>query len=74
MAPLAAAGFATMLHLLLEVNEYYGDVLLGTHNVRGIADSMNDLSYGLVGVLVYTIIAKRSMFLRLRRTRPKKKG
>jgi hypothetical protein len=74
MAPLAAAGFATMLHLLLEINEYYGDVLLGTHNVRGIADSMNDLAYGLLGVLVYTIIAKRSVFLRLRRTRPKKKG
>ncbi len=74
MTPLAAAGFATMLHLLLEINEYYGDVLLGTHNVRGIADSMNDLAYGLLGVIVYTIIAKRSVFLRLRRTRPKKKG
>jgi len=74
MRPLAAAGFATMLHLLLEINEYYGDVLLGTHNVRGIADSMNDLAYGLAGVLVYTIVAKRSMFLRLRRTKPKKKG
>jgi hypothetical protein len=73
-APLAAAGFATMLHLLLEVNEYYGDVLLGTHNVRGIMDSMNDLSFGLAGVLVYTLIAKRNMFLRMRRTRPKKKG
>jgi len=44
MAPLAAAGFATILPLLLDVNEYYGGVLLGTHNVRGIADSMNDLS------------------------------
>jgi hypothetical protein len=74
LAPLAAAGFATMLHVLLEVNEYYGDVMLGTHNVRGIADSMNDLSFGLAGVLVYTIVAKRSMFLRLRRTRPKRKG
>jgi hypothetical protein len=74
MAPLAAAGFATMLHLLLEINEYYGDVLLGTHNVRGIADSINDLAFGLAGVLVYAIIAKRSVFLRLRRTRPKKRG
>ncbi|HUQ41006.1 MAG TPA: hypothetical protein VM052_00745 [Candidatus Limnocylindrales bacterium] len=72
LAPLAAAGLATILHLVLEVNEYYGDVILGTHNVRGIADSMNDLSYGLLGVLVYTIIAKRSVFLRLRRTRPRK--
>lgn len=74
LAPLAAAGSATMRHLLLEVNEYYGDLILGTHNVRGIMDSMNDLSYGLLGVLVYTIIAKRNMFLRLRRTRPRKAG
>lgn len=69
----AAAGLATMLHLLLEVNEYYGDLILGTHNVRGIMDSMNDLSYGLLGVLVYTIIAKRNMFLRLRQRDPGKR-
>ena len=47
---------------------------MGTHNVRGIADSMNDLAYGLLGVLVYAIVAKRSVFLRMRRTRPRKKG
>ena len=73
-APLAAAGLATILHVTLECWEYYGDVLLGTHNVRGIADSINDLAYGLGGMVVYTMIAKRSWFLRLRRTRPKKRG
>ena len=74
LTPLAAAGLATILHVTLECWEYYGDVLLGTHNVRGVADSINDLAYGLLGVVTYTIIAKRSVFLRLRRTRPKKKG
>jgi len=73
-APLAAAGLATILHVTLECWEYYGDVLLGTHNVRGVADSINDLAYGLAGVLAYTLVAKRSWFLRLRRTRPKKRG
>lgn len=70
---LAAVGFSTMLHVLLEVQEYYGDVLLGTHNVKGITDSINDLAYGLAGVVVYGLVAKRWMYLRRRRTRPKKR-
>ena len=49
-------------------------MLLCTHNVRGIAYSINYLAYGIAGIVVYTMIAKRSVFLRLRRTRPKKKG
>jgi hypothetical protein len=73
LAPLAAAGLATMLHVALEIQEYYGDVLLHTHNVKGIADSMNDLAYGLIGVVAYTLIAKRWMYLRRRRTTPKKR-
>lgn len=70
---LAAVGFSTMLHVLLEVQEYYGDVLLGTHNVKGIADSINDLAYGLAGVILYGLVAKRWMYLRRRRTRPTKR-
>lgn len=73
LAPLAAAGVATICHLFLEIQEYYGDVLLHTQNVRGLADSMNDLAFGLAGVLVYALVAKRWMFLRTRRTRPHKR-
>jgi len=73
LAPLAAAGLATILHVILECWEYYGDVLLHTHNVKGIADSINDLSYGVAGMVVYTLIAKRWMYLRRRRTKPDKR-
>src|SRR3990172_843174 len=40
---LSAIGLANALHLLLEAQEYYTDVLLGTHNVRGVSDTVNDL-------------------------------
>src|SRR3954464_4889604 len=35
LSALAAAGLATILHVILEVQEYYGDVVLHTHNVNG---------------------------------------
>jgi hypothetical protein len=74
LAPLAAAGLATILHVVLETQEFYGDVLLGTRNVKGLADSINDLSYGIAGALLYTLIASRTRYLRRRRTSPKKRG
>ncbi|MBI4213971.1 MAG: hypothetical protein HY534_06635 [Chloroflexi bacterium] len=51
---LSALGLANALHLLLEVQEYYTDVLFGTHNVRGVSDTVNDLLAGLLGAAVYT--------------------
>lgn len=50
---LSAVGLTNMLHLLLEAQEYYTDVLLGTHNVRGVSDTVNDLLAGLAGTIVY---------------------
>jgi len=73
LAALPAAGLSTILHVVLEIWEYWGDVLLGTHNVKGIADSINDLAYGIAGMLVYTFLASRVRYLKLRRTRPNKK-
>jgi hypothetical protein len=70
---LAAAGLATILHVTLECWEYYGDVLMGTHNVRGIADSINDLAYGLAGMLAYTMLFGRFAFTRRRRAKPDKR-
>ena len=64
---LAAAGLSTMLHVALEVQEFYGDVLLHTHNVSGIQDSINDLAFGLVGVIVYTLVFTHSHYLNRRR-------
>ena len=51
---LSAVGVATVLHLLLEAQEYYTDVLFGTHNVRGVSDTVNDLLAGLVGTGLYS--------------------
>lgn len=70
---LAGLGFSTFLHVVLEVQEYYGDVILHTHNVKGIADTVNDLAFGVTGVVVYTLIASRWMYLRRRRTKPHKR-
>jgi hypothetical protein len=70
---LAAAGLATILHVVLECWEFYGDVLLGTHNVKGIWDSINDLSYGIAGMILYTVIFRRFAFTRQRRAKPDKR-
>ena len=48
-----AAGIATMVHVVLEAQEYYTDLLAGTVNVGGVADTVNDLVAGLAGALVY---------------------
>lgn len=50
---LTAVGLANILHLLLEVQEYYTDVLAGTRNVHGAGDVVNDLLVGLLGTALY---------------------
>lgn len=52
-------GVTTVVHTLLEAQEYYTDVLAGTHNVRGTWDVVNDLLAGLVGAGVYATLARR---------------
>jgi hypothetical protein len=69
---LAAMGAAQIVHTLLEIQEYYTDVLLGTHNVRGVADTINDLAAGLVGMVVYVgLYALCRQLRRPRRGRPR---
>ena len=53
---LSAVGLANIIHMLLEAQEFYTDVLFKTHNVRGIFDVVNDLVVGLAGTVVYTFI------------------
>lgn len=55
---IAAAGLATILHVALECHEFYGDVLLGTHNVNGIWD---------------TVVFQRLRFTKRRRAKPDKR-
>jgi hypothetical protein len=56
MSAVSAIGLANILHMLLEIQEYYTDVLLGTHNVRGTSDTVNDLAVGLLGAVVYVAL------------------
>jgi hypothetical protein len=51
---LSAVGLATIIHVLLEAQEYYTDVFFGTHNVRGVSDTINDLLVGLVAAAAYS--------------------
>jgi hypothetical protein len=53
---LSALGVATVAHILLEAQEYYSDVFLGLHNVRGTWDVVNDLLVGIVGSVVYGLV------------------
>jgi hypothetical protein len=48
-----ALGLANVIHILLEAQEYYTDVLSGTHNVRGSGDILNDLLAGVLGSTAY---------------------
>ena len=50
---LAGVGLAQIVHVLLEAQEYYSDVLFGLRNVRGTWDTVNDLLVGVVGSLAY---------------------
>lgn len=50
---LSAIGIAQLVHIGLEAQEYYSDVLFDLHNVRGMWDTVNDLVAGAVGSLAY---------------------
>lgn len=53
---LVAAGGTTFLHVLLEIQEYWTDVLFGTHNVEGIEDAEGDVLWGICGVVAGTAL------------------
>lgn len=58
--PLSGVAVAQVGHVLLEAQEYYSDVLFGTHNVRGTWDTVGDLLAGVVGSLAYAALLSRS--------------
>lgn len=53
---LEAMGLATMLHLTLQLEEYYGDVFLHTHNIVGIAGEYQQFVGGLAAVTVCGVL------------------
>jgi hypothetical protein len=57
--PVGMAWLATMLlHALLELQEWVGDLLLGSRNVRGVWDTVRDLVAGVVGATLYLWVFK----------------
>jgi hypothetical protein len=57
LATARAAGLANLIHALLEGQEYFTDVFFGTHNVRGLGDTVRDLVAGVLGTGLYSAIA-----------------
>lgn len=49
---LEAMGVTTILHLVLQVEEYYGDRFLGTHNIVGMEGEYEQFVGGLIAVTV----------------------
>ena len=66
---LEAMGLATMLHLVLQVEELYGDKFLGTHNFLGAELEYQQFIGGLLGTLVAGLIWYRSSSLRQKRAK-----
>lgn len=49
---LEAMGLATMMHVVLQVEELYGDIYLHTHNILGIELEYQQFIGGMIAVLV----------------------
>lgn len=58
LSPVSSVGTANIIHTLLEIQEYYTDVFANTHNIRGTFDVINDLLVGILGAIIYVLIAK----------------
>jgi hypothetical protein len=56
---LASIGIVQVGHILLEGQEYYTDVLLGTQNITEIADPINDMLVGVLGSVLYGLVYQR---------------
>ena len=56
---LASIGVVQVGHVLLEAQEYYTDVFLGTDNVMNLADPINDMLVGVIGSAAYGLLYQR---------------
>lgn len=56
---LASVGIVQVGHILLEAQEYYTDLLLGTQNVTDAADPVNDMLVGVLGSVAYGLAYRR---------------
>ena len=52
----SAIALANLMHAALEAQEWLGDWLFDSRNVRGVWDSVRDMAVGLVGSVVYPVV------------------
>jgi hypothetical protein len=69
LTTLEAMGLTTMLHLVLQVEEFYGDKYLGTHNILGMELEYQQFIGGLLGTIVAGAIWYRSSDWREKRAK-----
>ena len=55
-SPLGGIALGSIIHTLLEAQEYYTDVFAQTINVRGTSDTINDLLAGIAGMTIFMLI------------------
>ncbi len=55
----ASVGIVQVGHILLEAQEYYTDVFLGTNNITDVADPVNDMLVGAVASVAYALLYQR---------------
>ena len=67
---LEAIGLTTVLHVILQVEEYYGDRFLGTHNILGMDAEYQQFIGGLLGAFVAGGLWYASSALRAKRAKP----
>lgn len=67
---LEAMGLSSMLHIWLQVEEMYGDILFGTHNFRDKQYEMNQFLYGLAVTLLFGAVWYFWSGWRRKRARP----
>ncbi|MGH2418867.1 MAG: hypothetical protein ACRDFY_11085 [Candidatus Limnocylindria bacterium] len=58
---LSAVGVAQLVHVGLEAQEYYSDVLFDLRNVRGTWDTVNDLLAGAIGSVTYAWLRRGAL-------------
>jgi hypothetical protein len=71
---LVAVGSTTVLHILLEIQEYWTDVFFGTRNVEGLEDTEGDILAGMCGAISGAALTETLLACGLARREAKRLG
>jgi hypothetical protein len=71
---LVAVGTTTILHIALEIQEYWTDVIFGTRNVEGLEDTEGDILAGMCGAICGVAVAEALVAIELARREARRLG